>query len=236
MRMRKRLPLDGVYGRRLAQLVACHAPAGFVRWAPPLVGVAIAIAAPRARRRIARELERARGRVGEGATPSTSPVRSRISRCASRRSSRRVEGRSGANKPWCLPIHGSKASLLRDAASSSRRHTRRDGKAWARSWRGRHNRVAAGMSARAVTLFGRPGVIPEGPLRLAQLADVLANSSRRIQLSGSRSTVITESRLPAHRNVHHPVNNRMSSERPSAGKWDPRADHGQAAILPRHIP
>jgi len=34
------------------------------------------------------------------------------------------------------------------------------------------DRVPAGMSARAVTLFGRPGVIPEGPLRLAQLTGV----------------------------------------------------------------
>jgi KDO2-lipid IV(A) lauroyltransferase len=32
------------------------------------------------------------------------------------------------------------------------------------------DRVPDGMSARPVTLFGRPGVIPEGPLRLAQLA------------------------------------------------------------------
>jgi phosphatidylinositol dimannoside acyltransferase len=30
-------------------------------------------------------------------------------------------------------------------------------------------RVPAGMSGRSVQLFGRPGVIPEGPLRLAQL-------------------------------------------------------------------
>jgi len=31
------------------------------------------------------------------------------------------------------------------------------------------DRVPRGMSARRVTLFGRPGAVPEGPLRLAQL-------------------------------------------------------------------
>ncbi len=58
------LALDGLWWRRLAALGACRAPAAFVRWAPPFIGVAIAVAAPRARRRIARQLERARGPVG----------------------------------------------------------------------------------------------------------------------------------------------------------------------------
>src|SRR5262249_6641216 len=34
------------------------------------------------------------------------------------------------------------------------------------------DRVVAGMRARSVRLFGAPGVIPEGPLRIAQLARV----------------------------------------------------------------
>jgi len=34
------------------------------------------------------------------------------------------------------------------------------------------DRVPSGMSARSVELFGRPGAIPEGPLRLAQLTGV----------------------------------------------------------------
>jgi lauroyl/myristoyl acyltransferase len=60
------LALDGMFWRRLAQFGASRGPAWFVRWGPPVVGVAIAIAAPRARRKIAQELERARGPVSAG--------------------------------------------------------------------------------------------------------------------------------------------------------------------------
>jgi len=60
-----RLALDGIFWRRLAAAGAGHGPPWFVRWAPPVIGVAIAMAMPDARRRIADQLERARGHVGK---------------------------------------------------------------------------------------------------------------------------------------------------------------------------
>jgi lauroyl/myristoyl acyltransferase len=60
------LALDGVLWRRFGQLGARRAPTWFARWSPPVIGVAVAIVASDARRKIARELERARGPVSAG--------------------------------------------------------------------------------------------------------------------------------------------------------------------------
>src|SRR5882672_9685875 len=49
------LALDGPFWRRVAHLGASRAPGWFVRWSPPLIGVAIAIAVPKLRRTIARQ-------------------------------------------------------------------------------------------------------------------------------------------------------------------------------------
>jgi lauroyl/myristoyl acyltransferase len=57
------LALDGLFWRRVAQVLACRAPSWFVRWAPPLIGIVIALAMGRPRRALARRLERARGPV-----------------------------------------------------------------------------------------------------------------------------------------------------------------------------
>ena len=222
------LALDGMFWRRLAQLGACHAPASFVRWAPPVFGVAIAIAAPRARRRIARELERARGPVGAGRCAidvactfanfascltevlSTGSKNAQIPR-VSVHGKHRVEAILAAGRgvifatahtagwesmgPLLAREHDLRVMMVmqreRDAAAralnDSRRRAQggldiihvggdplaslpllrqlRDGGVVAMQV----DRVPAGMSARAVMLFGRPGAIPEGPLRLAQL-------------------------------------------------------------------
>ena len=58
------LAIDGSFWRRIAILGASRAPAWFVRWAPPVIGAALAAAMPEMRRTISRQLARARGRVG----------------------------------------------------------------------------------------------------------------------------------------------------------------------------
>ena len=60
----RRFALDGVFWRRVARLGASRAPGWFVRLAPPLVGMLVALAAPVSRRRIAEQLDRVRGPVG----------------------------------------------------------------------------------------------------------------------------------------------------------------------------
>ena len=57
------LALEGAFWRRAARLGASRGPSWFVRWSPPLIGAAIAAAMPDRRRRISRQLARARGRV-----------------------------------------------------------------------------------------------------------------------------------------------------------------------------
>jgi phosphatidylinositol dimannoside acyltransferase len=57
------LALDGALWRRAARLGASRAPAWFVRWSPPVIGAAIALAAPDLRARISGQLARVRGRV-----------------------------------------------------------------------------------------------------------------------------------------------------------------------------
>jgi lauroyl/myristoyl acyltransferase len=224
-----RFALDGIFWRRMAQFGARRAPAWFVRGAPPVVGVAIAIAAPVARRRIAQGLERARGPVSAGrcaidvaltfanfascltellstgsrngetaeaivhgapqlhavlaarrgvilATAHTAgweaigpllahkldlPVsvvmqRERDTSACELNDSRRRAG-SGLNIVHIGDNPLGSLPLLRQL---------RDGGVVAMQI----DRVPIGMRARAVTLFGRPGRIPEGPLRLAQLS------------------------------------------------------------------
>jgi phosphatidylinositol dimannoside acyltransferase len=224
----RRFALDGLFWRRLAQHAARRAPAWFVRWAPPVVGVAIAIAAPHARRRIAQELERARGPVGAGRCAmdvartfanfascltevlSTGSKNGEVPKAVVQ-GSPQVEGLLAAGRgvifatahtagwesmgPILAREHDLRVMMVmqreRDASArelndSSRREQGgldivhvggdpfaslpllrqlRDGGVVAMQI----DRVPPGMSARAVTLFGRPGAIPEGPLRLAQL-------------------------------------------------------------------
>jgi lauroyl/myristoyl acyltransferase len=222
------LALDGLFWRRLAQLGACRAPASFVRWAPPVVGVAIAIAAPGVRRTIAHELERARGPVGAGRSAID------VARTFANFASCLTEVLSTGSKNGQVPeavVHGEhrvgpllasgrgiifatahtagweimgpllarehdlRVTMVmqreRDASArelnDSKRRAQgglnivhvgddplaslpllgqlRDGGVVAMQV----DRVPTGMTARPVTLFGRPGAIPEGPLRLAQL-------------------------------------------------------------------
>jgi lauroyl/myristoyl acyltransferase len=58
------MALDGAFWRRTARYGASRAPWWFVRWLPPVIGAAIALAMPEMRRRVSRQLERARGPVG----------------------------------------------------------------------------------------------------------------------------------------------------------------------------
>ena len=58
------LALDGAFWRRAARFGASRAPSWFVRWSPPVIGAAIAMANPDLRLRISEQLARTRGRVG----------------------------------------------------------------------------------------------------------------------------------------------------------------------------
>jgi lauroyl/myristoyl acyltransferase len=62
--LRSPLALDGAFWRRAARLGASRGPSWFVRWSPPLIGAAIALAAPGIRHRISGQLARSRGPVG----------------------------------------------------------------------------------------------------------------------------------------------------------------------------
>jgi KDO2-lipid IV(A) lauroyltransferase len=53
--------LHGAFWRRLARFGAAHMPEWWMRYSPPLFGLAAAIAVPRARRAVAANLERIRG-------------------------------------------------------------------------------------------------------------------------------------------------------------------------------
>lgn len=224
----ERLALDGLFWRRIGQLGARRAPAWFVRWAPPVIGVAVAIAAPDARRRIARELERVRGPVGAGRgvvdvartfanfasclteVLSTGSKNGRVPQ-AIIHNNPRVEDLLAARRgaifatahtagwesmgPLLAREYAFRVMMVmqreRDASArelnDSMRYAQgglhivhvgddpiaslpllrqlRDGGVVALQI----DRVPAGISARPVTLFGRPAAIPEGPLRLAQL-------------------------------------------------------------------
>jgi lauroyl/myristoyl acyltransferase len=223
------LALDGIFWRRLAQFCACHAPGWLVRGGPPIIGVIIALAAPGARRRIARELERARGPVSGGRCAievartfanfascltevlSTGSKNGGIVAEAIVHGGPRIQGILAAGRGVIFAtahtagwetigsILARKLDLRvtmvmqreRDASAcelnDSRRRAQgglnivhaggnplsslpllrrlRDGGVVAMQI----DRVPTGMRARAVTLFGQPGGIPEGPLRLAQL-------------------------------------------------------------------
>ena len=227
-RTQGRLALDGIFWRRMAQFGARRAPGWFVRAAPPIVGVAIAIAAPDARRRIARELERARGPVSAARCAidvactfanfascltevlSTGSKNGKAAqaivhgdpRLQSVLAARRgVIFATAHTAGWerIGPLVASKLDLAvtlvmqreRDASARELNDSRRraqgglnivhmggnplDSLPLLRQLREggvlamQIDRVPSGMRARAVTLFGRPGGIPEGPLRLAQL-------------------------------------------------------------------
>jgi lauroyl/myristoyl acyltransferase len=218
-----------MFWRRLAQLGACSAPAWFARWAPPVIGVAIAIAAPSARRKIAQALERARGPVGAGRSAiDVARTFANFASCLTEVLSRgsknaqvpeavvhgnpQVEGLLAAGRgvifatahtagwesmgPLLAREHGLRVTMVmqserdpsaRDLNDQKRRaqggldivhvggdpfaslpllRRLREGGVVAMQI----DRVPAGMGSRAVNLFGRAGAIPEGPLRLAQLA------------------------------------------------------------------
>jgi lauroyl/myristoyl acyltransferase len=57
------LAVDGAFWRRAARFGASRAPSWFVRWSPPVIGAATAVAMPDMRRRISGQLALARGRV-----------------------------------------------------------------------------------------------------------------------------------------------------------------------------
>ncbi|HEY8041131.1 MAG TPA: lysophospholipid acyltransferase family protein [Polyangiaceae bacterium] len=222
------LALDGVFWRRLARAGASRAPGWFVRWSPPLIGAAIALASPGARRRISRQLARARGPVCRSrdvlevvqtfanfascitevlATGSRNDVSPRavIHRSAGvddiLASLDGVIFATAHTAGWeglgalvardhrkrvmivMQPERDPKARELQDAMRQAKegvhvvhvggdplaslplmRHLR-DGGVVALQI----DRVPRGMAGRPVRLFGLPGEIPEGPLRLAQL-------------------------------------------------------------------
>jgi lauroyl/myristoyl acyltransferase len=224
------LALDSVFWRRLARFGATRAPAWFVRWSPPVLGAAVAVAMPNVRRTISAQLARVRGPAGRvrnaidvvetfagyascltevlstgsknGGTPEAIVYRNP-----------RVEAHLAAGggvifatahtAGWetmgpllardhdvrvmvvMQPERDPAARELNDLARGAHgvrivhvgddplaslpllRHLR-DGGVVALQM----DRVPPGMSERKVTLFGSPGAIPEGPLRLAQLAGV----------------------------------------------------------------
>ncbi len=238
---RGRLALDGIFWRRLAQLGARCAPGWFVRVAPPIVGVAIAVAAPDARRRIAQELERARGPVG--AVRCAIDVACTFANFASCLTELLSTGSKNGEMAHAT-VHGDSdlQSILaagrgvifatahtagwesigplvahklhvpvtlvmqpeRDTSACELNDSRRlafgglnivhidgnplDSLPLLRQLRDggvvamQIDRVPIGMRARAVTLFGGPGCIPEGPLRLARLtgAPIIPVFSARI--------------------------------------------------------
>ena len=57
------LALDGAFWRHAARFGASRGPSWFVRWSPPVIGAAVAVAMPDQRKRISRQLARVRGRV-----------------------------------------------------------------------------------------------------------------------------------------------------------------------------
>jgi phosphatidylinositol dimannoside acyltransferase len=225
------LALDGVFWRRFGQLGARGAPSWFVRWSPPVIGVAVAIAAPDARRRIARELERARGPVGAGrAAIDVGRTFANFASCLTEvlatgsknakateaiiHKNPQVEDLLAARRgaifatahtagwesmgPLLAREYGFRVMVVmqRERDTSARelndsvRHAQggvqivhvgddplaslpllrqlRDGGVVALQI----DRVPPGIGVRPVTLFGRSGAIPEGPLRLAQLTGV----------------------------------------------------------------
>jgi lauroyl/myristoyl acyltransferase len=226
--VRGALALDGAFWRRVAFLGASRAPSWFVRWSPPLIGAAIAMAMPAMRRRISLQLATVRGRV--------SPLRDTIdvlrtyANFASCLTELLSTGSKNAPPPQATIHCGPEVAALLSAdrgvifatahtagweslgALLARQHHKkvmivmqreRDGRArelqdaLRRAEGGvqiqhvgrdplaslplmRHlreggvvalqiDRVPQGMASRHVRLFGRDGVIPEGPLRLAQL-------------------------------------------------------------------
>jgi lauroyl/myristoyl acyltransferase len=225
------LALDGLFWRRVAQVAACKGPSWFVRWSPPVVGAAIALAMPGPRRALSRQLARARGqtsRLRDGID-----VGRTFANFASCITEVLATGSKNAATPHAT-VHGlaqvdtllaSRRGLIFATAHTAgweslgallaREHDkrvmivmRRERHEGARklqdsmreAQRGVHvvhvgddplaslclmrhlrdggvvalqiDRVLPGMNTRAVQLFGRPGAIPEGPLRLAQLAGV----------------------------------------------------------------
>jgi lauroyl/myristoyl acyltransferase len=225
------LALDSVFWRRLAQFGATRAPAWFVRWSPPVLGAAVAVAMPNVRRTISAQLARARGPAGRvrnaiDVVQTFASYASCLTEVLSTGSKNggtpeavvhrdpRVEAHLAAGggvifatahtagwetmgpllardhnvrvmvvmQPERDPAARELNDLAREAQGGVRivhvgddplaslpllRHLR-DGGVVALQM----DRVPPGMSARAVTLFGSPGAIPEGPLRLAQLAGV----------------------------------------------------------------
>jgi lauroyl/myristoyl acyltransferase len=222
------LALDGVFWRRLGQLGARRAPSWFVRWSPPAIGVAVAIAASGARRRITRELERARGPVSPGrAVLEVGRTFANFASCLTEvlatgsKNARPTEAiihknpqvedllaaRRGAifatahtagwesMGPLLAREYGFRVMVVmqRERNTSARElndsmrqaeggvqivhvgddplaslpllRQLRDGGVVALQI----DRVPPGIGVRPVTLFGRSGAIPEGPLRLAQL-------------------------------------------------------------------
>jgi KDO2-lipid IV(A) lauroyltransferase len=203
-------------------------PAWFVRWAPPLIGAAIAVASPRARGAILRRLARTRGPASPVRDAidvyrtfasfascltevlATGSKNDRVPEAVVHRDDGVVQLLASSGGIILVTAHtagwdtlgallaqehrkrvmlvmqrerDSGARALHDAAREARRgvqvvhvggdplaslplmrHVREGGVVALQI-----DRVPRGMAGRAVRLFGRPGLIPEGPLRLAQL-------------------------------------------------------------------
>jgi lauroyl/myristoyl acyltransferase len=222
------LALDGVFWRRTARLGASRAPWWFVRWSPPVVGAAIAMATPDLRRTLSRQLTRARGRVGV-LRDALDVVRTfaNFASCLTEllttgsKNARHAEATVHTTPRVDDLLSGPGGLIFATAHTAgweslgallARDHHRRvmvvmqrerdDGarqlQDTLRQVQGgvqivhvggdplaslplmRHlreggvvalqiDRVPAGMASRSVRLFGQPGGIPEGPLRLSQL-------------------------------------------------------------------
>ncbi len=222
------LALDGSFWRHAVRLGAIHAPSWFVRWSPPVIGAAIAVAMPDLRRRISGQLTRARGHVS--ALHDTVDVVRTFANFAScltevlsagsknglflettvQRGPRiddLLASPSGIifatahtagweslgtmlaldhHKPVMIVMQRERddgARQLQDAIRKAQREVQilhvgesplaslplmrhlREGGVVALQI----DRVPPGMAGHSVRLFGQPGAIPEGPLRLAQL-------------------------------------------------------------------
>src|SRR5207247_1079101 len=128
--------------RRLAHLGASRGPRWWVRYSPPFFGLAAAALLPNARRAVASNLRRIRGDKG------------------------RVRDALDVAHPFTT-YAGCLAESLANGPNNAAAHLRKGGFVAIQL-----DRTPPGMRARAVTLFGAPGSIPEGPLRLAAAARV----------------------------------------------------------------
>lgn len=228
IRVERPFAIDGLFWRRVAQRLACSSPSWFARWAPPVIGAAIALLLAGPRRAFVKRLAQARG--------PKSAVRDVLDACRAfgNFASCITEVLSAGSKNAAAPVatidshpdadrvlasnggiifatahtagweslgglltrqhrksvmivmrreRSEEARKLHDAireAEGGVRIVHVEGDPLASLPLVRHlrnggvvavqiDRVPVGMCRRVVRLFGAPGAVPEGPLRLAQL-------------------------------------------------------------------